>query len=435
MPPIVQFPQLPPNVLPAEVVNAGAVELGGIANTRMFDPKTNAFSQVGAMHHSRWYPSAVILPDGKVFVGTGVRKSQHNDQPGQVRQTETFDPATRQWTENGNSVGVESSLPLYAGFYLAPNGKIFCSGSGQGWAPGGSAPDELTWRLQKFFDLRTHQWQLAGAAARSPLPRGTPTEVPLPTGETTRTATLRSVPTEVMLPMHPPYDTLRILMAGGVAGPSPDTVVALPLSETYTVDRAGNVAMQPTGNMNHPRWAGQGVTLPTGEVVAFNGADREEPFAPATERAIRQMEIYDPVLRAWRPGALAARDRTYHTRRCCCPTRAFWSAGTRPRRTCSAGSMTIRPAQTTSATHPLRSTARRTCSTASRGRASVASSRQFAGVEASSYARQTPCGCGPSCYRGCRPRRTPTTTTRGRWCWPSVAPDATRCASKRHPAA
>ncbi len=313
LPPIVQFPQLPPNVLPGALANVGAVELGGLANTRIFNPRTNTFAQVGDMHHSRWYPSAVMLADGKVFVGTGVRKSQHNDQPGQVRQTETFDPASGRWTENGNNLDFRASFPLYARYYLAPNGKIFYSGSGQGWAPGGGSPDELTWGLQRFFNLRSHQWELAGTAARSPVAAGTvPDQVPLPGGGTTRTATLRSVPTEVMLPMRPPYRRLRILMAGGVAGPSPDTVAALPISETYTIDRRGRVSMRPTGNMNHPRWAGQGVTLPTGEVVAFNGADREEPFAPATERPIHQMEIYDPVRRSWRPGAVAARDRTYH---------------------------------------------------------------------------------------------------------------------------
>src|SRR4051794_7146239 len=117
-----------------------------------------------------------------------------------------------------------------------PNGKIFYSGSGQGWAPGGLAPDELTWGLQRFFDLGTRQWKLTGTAAR--VSRALPAQAVAAQTGTTRNVTLRSVPTEVLLTMRPPYDKQTILMAGGVVGPSPDTVAALPLSETYTVDKS-----------------------------------------------------------------------------------------------------------------------------------------------------------------------------------------------------
>ena len=275
------------------VPNVGAVELGGIPNTRIFNPATNRWRQVGNMHFSRWYPSAVILRDGKVFVASGVRKSQHTDAPtlSQIRRTETYHPRTGTWTENFTGPRSENSLPLYARLYLAPNGKIFYSGSGQAWAPGGGAIDEVTWGIQQFFNLRTKQWEPAGV---------------------TRTATVRSVPLEVMLSMKPPYDKATILQAGGTPGPSPDLYLAVNLSDTYTVDTRGRVMRTATGNMNHRRWGSQGVVLPTGEVVAFSGADREESFAPGTERPVRQAEIYNPRTRTWRVAAVAARDRTYH---------------------------------------------------------------------------------------------------------------------------
>ncbi len=44
----------------------GAVELEGLKNTRVFDPKTNSWSQSGGMHYGRWYPSMVTQPDGTV---------------------------------------------------------------------------------------------------------------------------------------------------------------------------------------------------------------------------------------------------------------------------------------------------------------------------------------------------------------------------------
>src|SRR3954464_2153564 len=83
---------LPPGV--------GLVELGGVPLVRVYDPATNRWTQRANMHFSRWYPTAVMLPNGKVFVDTGTRRSQRNDRPSQQRLTETYDPATNRWTVN-----------------------------------------------------------------------------------------------------------------------------------------------------------------------------------------------------------------------------------------------------------------------------------------------------------------------------------------------
>src|SRR5256885_9583958 len=54
--------------------NYGLVELEGMNATRIFDPGTNSWRLSGAMHHGRWYPSVVTLPDGRVLVTGGVGK-------------------------------------------------------------------------------------------------------------------------------------------------------------------------------------------------------------------------------------------------------------------------------------------------------------------------------------------------------------------------
>jgi len=57
--------------------------------------------QVGNLHHARWFPSSVLLPDGKIVALAGGDKDEVID-PGTeipVKVDETFDPATGQWTE------------------------------------------------------------------------------------------------------------------------------------------------------------------------------------------------------------------------------------------------------------------------------------------------------------------------------------------------
>src|SRR5215216_6399575 len=142
---------LPPGV--------GLVELGGIANARVFSARSNRWTQAPDMHFARWYPTAVILPDGKVLVGTGTRRSQRNDRPSQQRLTETYDPRTNRWSVNNTGPLSQNSMPLYARMWLMPNGKVFYDGTGQAWAPGGAAADEASWLNRSFFNLRTRQWE------------------------------------------------------------------------------------------------------------------------------------------------------------------------------------------------------------------------------------------------------------------------------------
>ncbi len=52
----------------------GVVELEGTKSARLFDAKTETFSQSGDMHFGRWYPSLVTLGNNKVFVASGVTK-------------------------------------------------------------------------------------------------------------------------------------------------------------------------------------------------------------------------------------------------------------------------------------------------------------------------------------------------------------------------
>ena len=273
---------------PADV---GAVELGGLKTTRIFDPKTNSFSVVGDMHHPRWYPTLVEQPDGKFLVASGVIRLIKSTQLGSVRRTETFDPATNGWTENYVGPQSENSLPFIARLHLMPNGKTLYAGGGEMWAPQGSGVDEALWGLQQLWDPATKTWSVAGLA---------------PFGMA------RDIPSSVLLPLKPPYDKGTVLMFGGALGPSPGGYAAVPFSTLTTVDKNGHVTNEMTGNLNEARWSPAGIPLPDGTVLAMAGARNSHTETPGFDLPIHSSEIYDPATGKWTKVASSTRDRSYH---------------------------------------------------------------------------------------------------------------------------
>jgi galactose oxidase-like protein len=118
----------------------------------------------------------------------------------------------------------------------------------------------------------------------------------------------------IMLPLKPPYTKASFLSAGGVLGPTPGSYVPTSASEINTVDTANGDAFSSasTGPLSQPRWYSTGVLLPTGKVMAFSGANRDEVDAPGTAFPIKQAEQFDPETAKWTPMATAHEGRTYH---------------------------------------------------------------------------------------------------------------------------
>ena len=268
----------------------GAVELEGLRNARFFDPRTNDWVEAAPMKFGRWYPSFVVLGDGKIVVAGGVTKLIKSTQLGQVRRTETFDPAANTWTENYVGPQSENELPLMARLHLTPNGKIFYGGSGQMWGPFGEAIDEVTMAMMQLYDPSTKAWSMLKP---NPLPG-------------------RSGDHSTILPFHPgQYDTMKVLAFGGTVGVPPGGELATPFTQIYTI-RGDNVDVERGPDLHHARWYNVGVMLPDGKVLALHGADRDEVIDPGSGVAVRTPELYDPQAGSWSDMASESRDRTYH---------------------------------------------------------------------------------------------------------------------------
>jgi hypothetical protein len=290
----------------AEGVPYGVAELEGLRNSRIYDPQSNTWSQTGEMNFGRWYPTMVTLGDGTTFIASGVRKlikpiypDAPQDSGRNVVQTETYDPATGEWTYNGASA--DRSLPLYPRLHLLPNGHVFYNAAGQAFNPSGQSYDEPLWNLTGSYDPAAKEWMDLGLA-----------------GAGTLTPGFRGSSFSIMLPLQPEadgtYTKAEFLSAGGVLGTTPGSYVAIPTSAITTVDTAdGNaVTTAPTANLNESRWYSTAIALPTGQVLAFSGANRDEVVGPGTGNAAKTVEMFDPATGEWSRMATATQERTYH---------------------------------------------------------------------------------------------------------------------------
>jgi hypothetical protein len=292
----------------------GVSELEGLRVTRIFDPTTRVWSFSGNMNYGRWYPTLVTLPNGHVFVASGVTKlikpaylggpgaSYQNgllDSGGNVKQTETYSPATGRWSYNGTSA--DKSLPLFPRLHLLPDGNVYYDAGGQTFNPDGQSYDEALWNMTSVYNPNTRKWRDLGVPLIAGLPLG-----------------FRGSGFSVMLPLQPDsrgrYSRAQFLSGGGVIGVSPGTYVATSSSTLNTVDTAHGDAFtsQITAPLNQSRWYSTGVVLPDGEVFAVNGANGDEVLGPGTAMPMRQAELYDPARRQWRRAAIETNGRTYH---------------------------------------------------------------------------------------------------------------------------
>jgi hypothetical protein len=285
----------------------GVVELEGLKNSRLYDSRTNTWSAGGNMAYGRWYPSLVTLPDNRVLVTSGVTKlikpvypNRPTDSGLNVTQSEVYDPRTNAWKVDGG----KKSLPLYPRLHLLPNGRVYYDAAGQTFNPAGQAYDEATWNMASVYDPKAGTWRDLG------LPEFGYPEASAPLG-------FRGSAFSQMLPLKAPYDTAQFLSAGGVYGVSPGSYLGTDTSTLNTVkigaDGSEQFSSEAVGALNNPRWYSTGVTLPTGQVLAFNGADRDEVVNPGSGTPVTTPELYDPVSRTWTELAGQTKGRTYHS--------------------------------------------------------------------------------------------------------------------------
>jgi hypothetical protein len=280
----------------------GGIELNGLRNTRIFDPRTNSWSEAGLMNYARWYPALVTQPDGSIIAFSGVTKmikpyypNRPADSMANERHVERFDPKTGKWTTLPDSA--KKSLPLFPRMHQLPDGRTLFNSAGQVANPMGYAWDEATWNFVSAFDPKTNTWTDLGVNDLGGLPLG-----------------FRGTGSSVMLPIKPGDTSVKFLSLGGEPFPWPGGHFGVVPTTLTTVgvgtDSFSSVA---SGNLHAARWYADGVLLSTGQVFAVNGSDVDHLHAPGLEFPNKTTEMWDPATGEWTLLAAQERPRTYHT--------------------------------------------------------------------------------------------------------------------------
>ena len=235
----------------------------------LFDP-FNGWERVPDMAVGRWYPSAIMLADGRVLVVSGA-----GDDGGITPISEIYDPIANAWAvlpESANRM-----LPLYPRLHVLPNGEVACVGNGSDLC---------------IFNPFVQEWRDVGGL-----------------GDLTDRH-------DDLVVMTGPAWGARLLHTGGAhdgEGRAEAQMIDLSEPEPFWRDIAP---------MTHPRWFPNSVLLPDNRLLVCGGG-RVENGDPVMEP-----ELFDPVTETWSTDVPMEVPRLYHSTALLLPDGRVWVAGT-----------------------------------------------------------------------------------------------------------
>jgi hypothetical protein len=254
----------------------GYPQLLGARNASIFDPTTKTFTDQPNMAHGRWYPTIVLLSDGRVMTFSG-----RDEVTGATNTTVEIFTVGSGWS---SPVAAGWTPPLYPRLHLLPSGNVFYSGPSQ---------------VSYMFNVSSKTWTKMNSSR----------------------AYGRTYGSSVLLPLTPAnnYDP-KVLVLGGN---SPATAT------TELIDLAASSPRWVYGpNMSQPRIEMDAVMLPTGRVLALGGSAIDENATTASLNA----DLYDPKTNRFSSAGKNAYARLYHTVALLLPDATVWLGGSNPSR-------------------------------------------------------------------------------------------------------
>jgi Domain of unknown function (DUF1929)/IPT/TIG domain/Glyoxal oxidase N-terminus len=269
-----------------ESYGASGSTFTGLANTGTYDPTTRIFSGQQSMAQGRWYPTSIVLGDGRVLVFSGALSGDDNNGQGLSGSTNTtveFFSVSSGWSKQ-YPAPASWTPPLYPRLHLLPNGNVFYS------APEASSA---------MFDPATQTWTLDVA--------------------TTKYGARRGYGTSVLLPLTPAnnYDP-RVMILGGNS-PATATTEIIDLG-------SANPQWQFGPSMSQPRIEMNATILPNGKVLAIGGSQYDEDVSSASLNA----DLYDPTSNTFSKAGTNAYAHLYHSVSVLLPDGRVWFAGGNP---------------------------------------------------------------------------------------------------------
>ncbi len=266
----------------------------GLKTIFTFDPIAETWRQQADMRHGRWYPTQVLLADGRTVVLDGL---DERGEPNVNNEIESYLPnpdAVALLSVRGQA-GAPPTGGLYPHTFQMPSGRVLVAGP--------EPSDSWFFRVNGAGAL---SWEDAPNPARHVFGSG------------------------VLLPGTPQGST-RVALIGGVdRGALPDTGSSTPLPLVETFDEANPGAGWTTAPpLNHGRAHHNTVQLPDGSMVTVGGGygilngNRRSGDAAVH----RNIELYDAATGQWQLGPAQDELRTYHSTALLLPDATVMSAG------------------------------------------------------------------------------------------------------------
>jgi len=282
----------------------------------VFDPETGRITEIPHPNHDMFCAALVMLESGEPFVMGG--RNQGNSP-----WTSYFDYHNDQWVQIENmNRGRWYPTAVYLG-----NGDVFiAAGVGGGVNPEIWSPD-TGWKLLTGIDLSSTilQFGTRDGSGSWPLLQLAPDGTVFHHGATDRMNEIDPFggPNELgtISDLGPHnrswfpdegvsvlYDEGRILVAGGSTATNNNTAV----DDAFTIDiTTGSPQLQATGAMVYPRQFQNEVVLPTGEVAVIGGNTSGAKFTDSF--AVRNAEAWDPDTGTWTEWNAQDQARAYHS--------------------------------------------------------------------------------------------------------------------------
>jgi hypothetical protein len=288
----------------------------GLEHTYIFDPEKLSWTRVKNMRHGRWYPTCVMLPDGKIATFAGLSKLP----PWVILPfNEIYSPEENKWQY---IKGGTKFLPLYPRIHLLPNGELFYSGS---YNTHLTFPFSLWGFKIATFSFTEKKWK----------------DLPHPPKELHR-----QEGSSVLLPLLPEENYLaRIILIGGgdtVANNATDTVEMIEFKPEETP------RYKPIQGMKNKRYYVYPVILPDQNVLVVGGKTGHgghpkkhkcEEIAPGelkhNQMAVRDTELFITKDGKWITLARMEVDRLYHSNAILLPDGSVMTMGSNPMRECN----------------------------------------------------------------------------------------------------
>lgn len=250
----------------------------GVNQVCTYDHATNTWTALPIMNGGRWYPTVTALADGRVLVSSG---SAVNNGNAVVNDTPQIWDGT-QWHNTVTFIG----LPLYPRMHLAPDARVFMSGS----------------NATTFF-LDT---------------AGTGTWTPLPGPGGVRPNGDRQYAPSVM------YEPDKVIYIGG----GNDAVTDLPSAATDLIDLSANPQAWHAGaSMEFRRRQHNATILPDGTILVTGGTSGPGFNDVSPGKPVHVAELWNPATETWRQLAAEDVDRCYHATAVLLPDATVLSAG------------------------------------------------------------------------------------------------------------